>query len=1087
MESGKNAETLDDVFLGLDLSENEILCGEVREDGNLGFLCNLNEKCVVGGCSGSGGNGGVEESLVDGFAGNNRMMIDGNDFPVFGNVGDQAPKGEESVGKFDDLLVNGEKVEVPMEKSSDVLYPHEPGSPTKLEVSGDSINLFVEVFGPSGGISDDSLGRELGDYDFKQESSLKESGTLSAGVTGEEIKGEEECMFDVGDLVWVKTRTQLWWPCMVSDPSTAPNDVAKSQKKGSYLVKLYGSANVVWCGNADLKPFVEYFEQMSKQNSSNNFIGSVERAVCEVGLRVQLDMTCPCFLKHSQTFDAQRSLRNKASKSDVVSLSQFQPAKFVADIKNLARSIRAPSKVELIVMKNRLSSFYQSIGHLELHHQKLGGSHTNTPGDCTNSVEGQDDNVTTKRKYKKRKNCNVLDDNITSSDNGSESRERKKSRYLSYPYVDAIKGLEKEDPKQSEGSCSGMESQKRGSKKSLKERHVVRKEDDINASSVDLLAEFCSSALDCSYISRSKYSDSLKRFYSSFRVYSFLDADVATKAVEERMKGCKVKKSKKQKVNLTPANGSVENVEGEKSSVAGDLTLNENVDRKKGRKKKEKVNPAPVSERVENVEGNNSSVTEGQKPNENVEGDKSSVAEGQRPNENVVRKRGRKKKEKVTNSQEQVVVGMTVGKESENHKTNLEPENPQAKENGECTKTNQEKGQTVPAGFESVLFPPNMGASVYPKSPWMISFQQACSNLFKSSKSPKKREGLTPAVAVTKSTPELPDLNGTHPVDHVQVEGLSTNPVDPLPVPKKEGLVYPAINSVLQSGFVPVSSSKDVPSTFQNTLLSNNGVTAAPYQGLNGGLSLYIQHSLQMGSFLSTGIHEPKKRRRRRRRKEMTSEVVSGIPDLNGDVMDTSPLGTTVPEGSQQVPPEGETLRKRRSRYDSGETGGGNIVLNFAAGSVPSKESLVATFSRFGLLKESELEIPSDDSRVKIAYERSSEARFAFRSLEKGHPFGESLLNFSLDSCTIETPKLTKKNNLMLQTFVPVAAAADSPKSPAKPVEKPDIALIRKNVEMMKSTLEKAGDRLSPETRAKLENEIKAFLDKISSSTASSS
>lgn len=1179
MESEKNAETLEAGSLVSKPSQNEIFCSKIRDDGNPGYLSNVIEKCVVDAYSGRNelsnvelarkiGYRSIEESMVvNGIAGDNRVNegsvndyhneklpvtmhnndVHNNDFPVFegelkfsGNDEDQTAKVEEPVGKFDDILHgHDEKIEEPLEKGNDVFHPHAPGSPTKIEVSGNSINLFVEVFGPLDRISgsndtlDHPLECKLGESNFKQELSLEENATLSIGVTdlsakheGEDIIGEQERTFDIGDLVWIKTRTQLWWPGMVSDPSSAPNDTTKCEKKGTYLAKYYGNASFAWCENADLKPFPEYFEQMSGQNSSRNFYGSVDRALCEIGQRVKLKMTCPCFSKDSQMLDAQFSVRNKeenfismqkASKYDVLSLSQFQPAAFIADIRDLARSMHVPGKIELMVMKNRLVPFYRAIGHCELPLQLLrsgsdaaqntqehltSGVRDENDNDRRNSVEAHDGNFTRTRMKRKRKDHSdgsgiVLDDKIASSAKGLESRERKKSKYLSYPYVDVKKGQENEDLKQSsnlEGSCSGIDSLKRGSKKPSKGHHIVSKADDISACSVELLAELCSSARDCFYISRSKYSDSLKRFYCSFRMFAFLDADIASKVDGD-----------KQSLDLEkcPQGSAEAEVQMEGSTVV----------------KKPKKQKASVKKSVEN----------------NVVGNESSGSGNQKAKEKAIGRRAKKKEEQAKNPEAQLEEEIRVVKESENQGVNLassslenadklpNAENPQANENGMCWKTNKEKEKVVPAGLESVQSSFSVGTNTFPTYSWMISFQQACAGLFKSSKTPKKSEGLTSGLADTNSIPKLPDLNGNLPLVHdvhIPVGEPSTNLVNPFPEQRKEGVVSPTINGVHQMDFAfASSSSKDVPATVQNTPLSNNGATG-PNKCTNGdfkvgeldpitmniGVSPFVQRSLQMATFLSACKPEPKKRKR----KEKTCQVASGIPDLNGNVVDmnmmsppgmpmnpmsppgmpmnpmsppgmpmnmTSPPGMPMPEGSH-IPPEGEPQKKRRYKSASGESGvplGGNVILNFAPGCVPPKETLVATFSRFGLLKESELEVSADDS-VKIVYERSSEARFAFRSLEKSHTFGESLLRFNLDSCSMpDPPKIKKKNsNLQLHTFVPC-------RNRSKPGEMPDIAFIKQNVEMMKSTLEKAGNNLSPEMRAKLENEIKAFLDKISS------
>lgn len=1183
MDSKKTSETLEEGFLDSKLSQSESPCNKILEEADSVCLSNLSEKSAADVYSRQSevshvelarkiGNGIFEESMVfDDIAGNNQINkgslnnypdkklsvsmhgndMNNNDVPVLegdlkfsGNDGIQIGKVDEPVEKCDDMLhshelVQVEKIDDPMEKGDHVSHPHEPGSPTKIDVSGNSINLFVEVFGPLNGISgssdnlDGTGEHNMGESDSNQEYSLKENGTVSPGVKdvsakneGEDIVGQQECAFDAGDLVWVKTRTQLWWPGMISDPSNAANDTRKCEKRGSFLVKYFGSANFVWCDNSDLKPFLEYFEQMSGQNNSRNFFGSMERALCEIGRRVKSKMTCPCFSKDSQTLDAQWSMKNKeensmstkkASKFDVLSLSQFEPATFLACIKHLARSVHVPGKIELMVMKNRLSSFYCSIGHCELPLQLLrSGSdaaqntqecltsevidedHNNISGDGRNSVQARNDDLTVTRRRRKKNHSDdgdlALGDKIASFAKGLESRERKKSKYLSYPYVDVNQGHnvastlgeEKEDPKHCSslnakstplGSCSGMSSRKKGTRKPLKGHHIVSKADDINACSAELLAELCSAARDCFYLSGSKYSDSLKRFYSSFRIFAFLDADIACKDAGEQ-----------QAPNLEKR--LLENSAEAEVEMEGIRVVKESENKK--------VNLASVKESVENVVGS-----------------KSPKTDNPHAKEHVICRRAKKKKEQVTNSQK-LMDGIRVVKESENQKVNLASakesvenaagykfpkiDHPQAKENVICRKAEKKKEQVISAGLESIRNSFSMGPNIYPNGSWMISFQQACSELAKSRTTPKKSERVTPGLANINSIARLPDLNGNLPsfsVEHTPGGGPSTNLGKPLPEQRKEGLVSPNINGVDQIDFTSVSSSNDAPVTLQSAPQSNNGVNGANQcrieeftarelvsNVINTGLSSFVQHSLQMGIFPSAGKAEPKKRKR----KEKTSQVASVIPDLNGNVSDMSSSGKSMPEGSQ-ISPEGEPPKKRGNKSacnesgPSGEALGGSLLLNFAPGfTLPSKETLIATFSRFGLLKESEVQVLSD-STIHIVYERSSDARFAFRSLEKSHTFGESLVGFKLH-CTPAPSRIKKKKKLqMLQTFVPV----DASKNPTKPGETPDIAFIRQNVEMMKSTLEKAGDNLSPEMRAKLENEIKVFLDKISSMTGSSS
>ncbi|KAK4437230.1 Serine/threonine-protein kinase ATM [Sesamum alatum] len=970
----------------------------------------------------------------------------------------------------------------------------------------------------------DDLGElVVGESDSNQEYLHKENGSVSPGVTnasvkneGEDIVEEQECTFDVGDLVWVKTRTPLWWPGMISDPSNA--DGIKSEKRGSFLVKYFGNANFIWCKNSDLKPFAEYFEQMSRQNNSRSFCGSVEKALSEVGLRVKSKMTCPCFSKESQTLAVQQSVGNREEgstsmgargKSDVQSLSLFDPASITACIRHLARSVHVPGKVELTVMKNHLSAFYRSVGHQQLPLHLLRSSsdasqraqdgltseltdkgHNKLSGSCRKTVP--------KRQKRKRSDGAdlVLDDKKASSGKGSESRERKKSRYLSYPYVDVNQGLkdastvgqETEDLKQSSGpstnstplgSCSGTNSRKRGSRKPSRGNHTVSKEDNIDACSAELLAELCSAARDSSYLSRSKYSGSLKRFYSSFRTFAFLNVDTVCKDAGSQqapdLERCPPH-------NSTETEGQMEGIRGVKEP------------------ENQRTNIASIKESAEDAVGNKISQTENLQAKGNVD----------------ICRSTKKKKEKV----------ISGGVESVSTKKKKK----QVISGGlESVSTKKKKEQVISGGPESVSNCFGMGTNINPNSSWVISFQQTCPQVPECTTTATNTEGATPGLPQVNMIARLPDLNGNHPsfsIQQIPCVGPFTNFGNSLPEQTREGFVSPNVNGVNQMVFASVPSLKDA--TFQNIPQVGNVVnnTTQYWNGefrsrelesglMNTGFISFVQPSLQMGLFPSAGKPESKKRKR----KEKACEVPSVIPDLNridssspGKTLldgnhvppeglpDTSSPGKTLPDGNHMMP-EGKPQQKRRNKAADVEPGsnvkttrnsnnveelGGSLLLNFAPGStLPSKEMLVATFSRFGLLKESEIQV-QDDSTVQIVYERSSDARFASRSLEKSKPFGEALASFKLH-CTPEAPKTTGKRNRlqMPQPFLPVNTC----KNPAKPgaAETPDIACIRQNVEMMKSTLEKAGNSLSSEMRAKLENAIKAFLEKLSSMGGSSS
>lgn len=1063
MENKKAAlETLEEGSLESKLSQAESNpCNKILAEADSASLCNLSEKCTSDVYSGQCevmhvelstklGSWSLEESVVcDSVAGNNRInkrLLDGyaddrlslsglvNDNAINHNnvlvsesgsksslnKGIQIMKVEEPVEKSDELFHshNVDEVDEPVERGGHVLHPHKTG------VSGNGMDLFVEVFGQSDGVSEKHL---LGKNDSNQEYSIEENGAISpdseiasAKSEVDDITGEQECTFGIGDVVWIKTRSQsqLWWPGMISDPCNTVNDASTSEKRGSFLVKYYGSANFVWCDNSDLKPFLKYFEQMSVQNDSRNFSGSVDRALCEIGQRVKSKLTCPCFSKDSQMEEKSTSM-NGRSKSDVLSLSEFEPTAFFARIRNLASFVNVPSKAELVVMRNCLSSFYCSIGHhdLPLHLMKAQDSLAAEVKD-----EGCNNNGTRSSKRKRNRSDDaglVLGDKISPSGKGSESRERKKSKYLSYPYIDVKKvstlKQETEDVKNSSpvstksdamGSCSGQKSRKKGSKKPSNGNQIVSKADNIDACSAELLSELFSAACDYSYLSRSKYSDSLKRFYTSFRIFVFLDADIACENIESR-----------QKSNL------------EKSLSEADRKMEGS-----------KVVKASAKESVEN--------SVGKKPS------KAANARAKRKLILLEKMEGTK----VAKTSESI--GISLGKISSE-----EAANARAKRRLILRDLRAKKKKEQAAAMEST------------KTAFDIGSRQK-RNLEKSLL-PEKIDQKLPDID---SIARLPDLNGTQPslsVKHIPVGEASTNLGKSLPEQRSNGLASPNLkNGFAQMIFASTPSSKAAPFTPQNNPQPNVA---------NTGFSSFIQQSLHMGISASSAS---KPERKKRIRKEKTSQDASVIPDLNTNASDMKSPGKTLPEGNHASAEgksdtnESGSNAKIKRVVNKVEDPGGSILLNFAPGcTVPPKETLVAKFSRFGLLKESEIQV-LDDSSVKIAYERSSDARFAYRSFGKSNTFGESLLSFKLDCVPVPDPKKAteKKHPLQMpKPLVPVNAC----KNPTTAKELPDMSFIRQNVEKMKLTLEKAGDRLSPEMRAKLESEIKGFLDKISAASSS--
>ncbi|KAL6524472.1 hypothetical protein OROHE_016143 [Orobanche hederae] len=951
-------ETLEEGFLDPKPSRIETPCNKIPEGIGFVSLCNLNNNSTDGAVNNGRlsvndvklaaklGHGSIKESvLVDGIVGNNELNK--------GCSSDSYPDNKLSV-LADDNGINGNEVPnfggdfklsgddgIRIGKSDGVSFSHEPKSQTNGEVFGDGINLFVEVCVPLDGISVSHSNLNGAD----EVCSFEKTGILTPAVKssipkneGGENVGKQECMFEVGDLVWVKTRTPLWWPGTITDPSNASNDEKKSKKKHTLLVKCFGNGNFIWCNNSGLRPFIEYFEHLSRQNTSKSFYDAVERALCEIDRHVRSKMMCPCFSKENKSSEEDLMLVGKNGKiGDVLSLARFEPVNFLTCIKQFAGSVYTPNKIELTVVKNRLSSFYRSVGHRELSLQMLSELKYDGRND---SIFGCREKST---RAKKKRNPSDYDDlasgdKIASSGKGSESRKRKKGK------LDDI--------------LKQTISRKDGSAKSSKGHHIISKSDNISASSFELLTELCLTACDYFYLDRSKYSDSLRRFYSSFRLYAFVDADVADSK------------------DGTPSAPKHEKPRHKKS-------LNET------KRQNKRINKVKESECASaNLEF--------------VEKSVDNYAMG-------------KKFSKMDNAR---------GKKEE---------------------------RVMSAGPES-------GKSYHDSSFYKVCFDVPISNTA-SNKRDEANPGLTHGGPISR----LPDLNKYSPisVEHVPFGGLSESPFRVLPEQENEGLVSP--QNIPQ---FKISTTNDA-NQCQN---GESNTQEAGHTVIYTGLASFVPQSMQVDLFPK---NEPKKRKRYEKK---ASQVASSIPDLNGNASDMNPLEKTTLFDGNILSSEGKPQQKRANKE---EDPGGSVILKFSRESdLPSKEILVAAFCRYGLLKESEIKVLSD-STVQMAYERTSDARFAFRSLEKSHSFGESLVSFDLN-CMPEK-KIEKK--MRKQPFVHVKAC----KNRARPVEKPDITFMKQNVEMMKSTLEKMGDKIPPEMRARLENEIKLFLDKIASMSGSSS
>ncbi|KAF5730854.1 serine/threonine-protein kinase ATM-like [Tripterygium wilfordii] len=412
---------------------------------------------------------------------------------------------------------------------------------------------------------------------------------VSTEAQDEEKEDNQEFNFTVGSIVWVKTKSGTWWPGKIHDPADASKFSLKSDQKHCFLVGYFGNSRVSWCHPSQLKNF----EHMSHQNKARSFLRAVEKAVNEFGELVKSEMVCSCILKRGGMFDGNAQIQerifvpgSKYDKLDEFSLAQFEPKKFLSQLKYLAQVVCMPSMLQLASVKGRLSSFYHFIGHSQLPLQQLQGiPHCDvlTTRDNTN-VEVRDQNTkphdgSSQFKRQKKNDFQVQEDlnvitlasqsmeeenflsgspNIGNADAGRDEisckgfdlRERKRSKYLSYPYVNwGHKSFpdETEHPKAQlvhfEGAglnsddvqfsgppsvCkgSGKRFQKKWFKKSGSENSILANPDFINATSAQLLSELCFTAVDCLYPNGNKNFEVTEWFFSRYRISRYHDESI---------------------------------------------------------------------------------------------------------------------------------------------------------------------------------------------------------------------------------------------------------------------------------------------------------------------------------------------------------------------------------------------------------------------------------------------------------------------------------------------------------------------------------------------------------------------------------
>ncbi|KAJ8753605.1 hypothetical protein K2173_022846 [Erythroxylum novogranatense] len=876
-------------------------------------------------------------------------------------------------------------------------------STKKIEISGNNISLYVDFSGPFGEHHVDESRSKL----------------LVSKVCNETCNEEEQLVakLQVGDVVWVMTNNQSWWPGKIYDPLDASKYAVDSQPSNCLLVGYFGSSHVTWCNPSQLKPFFENFEQKAGQKRSKSFLGAVEKAMVEFFKCLKQEMTCSCVHKGQDStvnVGIEEGVTLSECRFGEYSPSLFEPVKFLAQLKDLAQAVSKPGTMDLYVTKTRLLAFYCFMGRNRLSIDQLwepsndddsaGNSlmtkglgkaraRTQNPGSLDEKQEmtqifGRDlnasydscENILKEKLYSK---VIVEDPDVSpltspSKDEGSiqvglplttekssELRERKKSKYLSYPFVNLNhKGLvvEERDSKSSKGSLeAGAE---------------------VNS----VIGEFDGSAT----VSRSSGKRFQKKWFRKFisdndipNNPEFVSASAADFLCQLHCiaVGC-------------PYSNNCKNFDIMEWFFSRFRIL--------------VYHDESIYEmHCKNLIGNCTNAIE---PSQELQDAK----DEQRTLKKRKPKNTGKLKTKYLSGLSDVSVNIPINDSVGKGCSGVGPEMPR---------------------------------------------QRLVSN--KKRKKPDATHGL-------EAKTDIPDLNGNGPssVDHVTCEG-GTNSNGR----KKKAILPHAQDSNAQPGTLLLDLQVTDPSSLNSTPGQSSGEGVLAGIPDSNGNPVPVLSTEQITGIVLTEGQPKKKRKSKDKLASNQTQNAAEIPDLNGNAPDLSTSGKSVKKRRKGEAPLGRPRKKPISvvpnmnmNMNYAETNGNGrgtaLKLTFSSGaSLPSKEVMHSTFSRFGALKESETQLSEDSGTAQVVFTRDTDAGEAVKSLGNSNPFGASLINYQLHQ-------------------LPAAVMASEP---------PSIEFIRQNLGMMTAMLETSGDNLSPEMKVKLESEIKSLLRKLSSIPSSSS
>ncbi|XP_076957526.1 PWWP domain-containing protein 5-like [Bidens hawaiensis] len=316
---------------------------------------------------------------------------------------------------------------------------------------------------------------------------------LTGGMTKtQDLKTIRQHEFEVsvGDLVWATIRKQYkqqWWPAIVCDGFKLPKEALNGPtQQDDCLVRCFGNGNYVWCSVCEVKPFVGYFDRLPSQSKAKKFVDALDKAVVELGNRVRTEFSCSCF--------SNVKMEKYGNFGDLL-VSRFEPVKFLDYIRDFARDVCVPNKIDHVVKKNCLFAFYRSLGHLEIPMDQL----MLTFGSQT-EIKPEEENP-------------YFDDGFEKFEKPFETRE------CGIKDEESMMDVNEGDDLTKMYGPSKSQRVKKPRKKWSRKKKVMQ----TNVCSSEMLSQLLFVAQDCYYPFESKNFDSVEWFIFNFRKRAFND------------------------------------------------------------------------------------------------------------------------------------------------------------------------------------------------------------------------------------------------------------------------------------------------------------------------------------------------------------------------------------------------------------------------------------------------------------------------------------------------------------------------------------------------------------------------------------